>query len=211
MQRRERFGGRLDFLHFALGRLHKNRIHNVLLIPRRDCLAPRALLAPRNNRASPRPRSPQPCFAARTEDPCPSGSNRDRSGNAEATPTMEHPLVSRSPAARTDRHTWRWNSVPAPAGRSRSDARSAVHPPVRRRGVVPFHATRIEPGGICRMASRRLLSVASPSMNARMLSPSPPSAVDQVRAGLERSHPLAKYCFRIDHGTVNSRAAAVPG
>ena len=22
---------------------------------------------------------------------------------------------------------------------------------------------------------------------------------DQVRAGLERSHPLAEYCFRIDH------------
>src|ERR1035441_8166242 len=101
---RKSFGGRLDLRHFAIRRSHKDRFH-VVLITRRDCLAPRALLAPRSNRGSPRPRSPPPYFAARRADPCPSGSNRDRSGNAEATPTMEHPLVVWSPAARTDRHT----------------------------------------------------------------------------------------------------------
>src|SRR5208283_2524886 len=89
---RQSFGGRLDFLHFAIGRSHKNRFH-VVLTPRRDCLAPRALLAPRSNRGSPRPRSPQPCFAARRADPCPSGNNPDRSANEEATPTMERPLA----------------------------------------------------------------------------------------------------------------------
>src|ERR1035441_1011837 len=48
---RQRFGSRLDFLYFAIRRSHKNRFH-VVLIPRRDCLAPRALLAPRSNRGS---------------------------------------------------------------------------------------------------------------------------------------------------------------
>src|ERR1035437_5569460 len=66
---RQRFGGRLDFLGFAIRQSHKNRFH-VVLIPRRDCLAPRALLAPRSNRALPRPHFPPPYSAGRTEDPC---------------------------------------------------------------------------------------------------------------------------------------------